>query len=63
LAGGPLASAELYNPATGMWSSTGGMHTARIEFSLTLLTNGEALAAGGTDGVNAFYSSADLYHP
>jgi hypothetical protein len=39
------------------------MSIGRIEFSLTLLNNGEALAAGGTDGVNTFYSSADLYHP
>lgn len=55
----PLASAELYNPATGTWTATGSMTTGRSSFVLALLANGEVLAAGG-DG---FLTSAELYNP
>jgi len=41
---GYLASAELYNPATGTWAPTGSMITARVNFNLTVLPNGEVLA-------------------
>jgi hypothetical protein len=56
-----LASAELYNPSTGTWTATGSMTIGRTGFALTVLPNGEALAAGGSDcGV---LSSAELYNP
>jgi hypothetical protein len=60
--GPPLASAELYNPATGTWTVTGTLNNARGEATATLLSNGEVLAAGGDDGTNAL-SSAELYNP
>lgn len=43
-ANGYLASAELYNPATGTWAPKGSMITARFNFNLTVLPNGEVLA-------------------
>ncbi len=59
--GPALASAELYNPSTGAWTATGSMTTGREDFALTLLSNGEVLAAGGfSDGP---LSSAELYNP
>lgn len=56
---GFLASAELYNPRTGTWHTTGSMHSARSGGTATLLLNGKVLAAGGSGPL----SSAELYNP
>ncbi len=45
-AGNPIASAEIYNPATGTWGSTDPM-AARWPHSATLLRNGKVLIEGG----------------
>jgi hypothetical protein len=58
-----LASAELYNPATGTFSVTGSMTTAREGQTATLLPNGEVLIAGGFDNAGKYLSSAELYNP
>jgi uncharacterized protein YjbI with pentapeptide repeats len=58
--GGILASAELYDPATGQWTAAGTMITARINHTATLLRTGQVLVAGG-DGGNNFLASAELY--
>src|SRR5207244_4855407 len=55
-----LASAELYNPATGTWSATGSLNTARYDHTATLLRNGMVLVAGGNPGE---LDSAELYDP
>jgi hypothetical protein len=58
-----VVSAELYDPATGLWSPTGKLNTARQGFNMTLLQTGEVLIAGGFN--NSYYtlSSAELYNP
>jgi N-acetylneuraminic acid mutarotase len=58
----PLASAELYNPSTGTWAATGSMTVGRYSFALTLLPNGEVLAAGGVNSGTAL-ASAERYDP
>src|ERR1051325_4931075 len=58
-----LASAELYNPATGTWTNTGNMTKKRKEHTATLLPNGKVLVAGGVDENQSGLSSAELYNP
>jgi N-acetylneuraminic acid mutarotase len=60
---GVTSKAELYDPTTGAWSSTGSMKTARGSFSLTLLPSGKVLAAGGINGSNNPIAKAELYDP
>jgi hypothetical protein len=55
-----LASAEIYDPATGQWSTTGSLATARTKHSATRLLDGRVLAVGGDAGQNGF-TSAELY--
>ncbi len=45
-----LASAEVFDPASGRWSSAGTLATARRGFVLVALEDGGALAAGGRGG-------------
>jgi hypothetical protein len=64
--GGPaLASAEIYNPATGTWTLTGSMSTARYSHTATLLPNGTVLVNGGGtgNGYQTILSSAEIYNP
>jgi WD40 repeat protein len=60
--GNPLATAELFDPATGIFSVTGSMGTARYNHAAVLLKDGRVLASGGTDG-NIDLVSAELYDP
>lgn len=59
----PLASAELFNPATGQWTPTGDMNVARVFATATLLPNGKVLVAGGADASAQDISSAEVYDP
>src|SRR5437016_7792288 len=49
-------------PASGCWTATGSLNTARYYHTATLLPTGKVLVAGGWDGFNPF-TSAELYDP
>src|SRR5438270_3469204 len=58
-----LASAELYDPATGTWTNTGQLAIGRGGHTATLLPNGMVLVAGGLDSTSNPSASVELYDP
>src|ERR1035437_8076214 len=68
--GGPLASAELWDPKTGKFAPTGSMITSRDGHTATLLSDGRVLIAGGIVrppwepiDVRTVLASAEVYQP
>jgi hypothetical protein len=57
-----LASAELYDPASGTWATTGSLNTARYLHTATLLPNGKVLVAGGAHSFSSL-ARTELYNP
>lgn len=59
------AGAELYDPSTGTFSTTGDMNTARGQHVAVLLADGKVLVAGGLSDVtaNTHFGSAEIYDP
>lgn len=58
-----LATAELYDPATGTFSPTGSMTVTRENHTATLLNDGRVLIAGGNDVLDHATTAAELYDP
>ena len=58
-----LNSAELYDTATGTWSSAGYLNASRIFHTATLLPSGKVLVAGGYNWPPVSLASAELYDP
>jgi hypothetical protein len=53
---------DIYDPATGIWTSTGVLSFGRTNHTATLLANGKVLVVGGA-GNDGAYTSAELYDP
>lgn len=51
-------TANLYDPASGLWTKTNYFFTARVRHTATLLPDGKVLVVGGGSG-----TSAELYDP
>ena len=52
----------MYDPATGEWSPTGALATARVGYTATLLLSGKVLVTGGW-GFSGHLASAEVYDP
>jgi hypothetical protein len=72
IAGSALATAELFDPATGTWSSTGALHYARQGAPAVTLADGRVLIAGSSDHTRSGYgvrldqhafTTAEIYDP
>jgi hypothetical protein len=65
--GRALATAEIYDPATGEWTTTGPMRFARTGPSVVTLADGRVLVAGSAnDNVHIddlAYRTAEIYDP
>src|SRR5438093_620372 len=62
--GDATGSAELYDPATQIFSLvSGNLGIARNLHSAVLLNNGQVLIVGGVNAQNAILNSAEIYDP
>src|SRR5262249_26657657 len=57
------SSTELYDSATGIWTTNSPMNADRAHHTATMLPNGKILVAGGYSSTNGALSSAELYDP
>ena len=57
------ATAEIYDPTTGIFAPTGNLATGRYSHTATLLNNGTVLIAGGLDEWGNILASAEIYDP
>lgn len=59
-----LASAEIYDPASGTWTDTGSMNQPRQGHTAMLLPNGKVLVVGGVSYFGGIFpTTAELFDP
>ena len=57
-----FADAELYDPASGIWTATGSLNAERYFHIATLLQKGNVLVAGGWDSNLIASASTEVYN-
>jgi PKD repeat protein len=57
-----LKTAEIYDPATGVWAATGALTKGRSRHQLASLPDGRVVVAGGWDGT-ATVGAAEVFDP
>lgn len=60
---GALASAEMFDAATGMFTTTASMAAARSQHTATLLADGRVLITGGFGATGGSVTSAEIFDP
>ena len=55
------ASAEVFDPAAGVWTATAGVSLARGYHRAVALPSGRVLLTGGSDFVSTVFSTSDVY--
>src|SRR5438105_14779202 len=56
-------AAQIYDPASGAWSTTNGMAFSRAFHGAVLLPNGKVLVAGGSNTNEFVRQTVELYDP
>jgi N-acetylneuraminic acid mutarotase len=59
---GTVASAEIFDPATGTWTATAPMNGLRAAHTATVLPSGKVVVAGGSAG-GAGLATAEIFDP
>ena len=58
-----MASCELYDPATGVWTEAAALSGARAHHTAALLSSGKVLVIGGKGDLGVALASTELYDP
>src|SRR5262245_13047661 len=62
--GEPIATAEIYDPVSGVWTFTGSMNVARADHAAVRLLDGRVLVAGGdVSEEDPRLTSAEIFDP
>ena len=59
----PLVSAEMFDPASGRWTTTGDMASGRGGHAAALLGDGRVLVAGGWVGTSTYTDTTEIFDP
>ena len=59
----PTSTAEIFDPVSGSFTSTGDLTVGRADHSASLLADGSVLLAGGFDASGRALASTEIYDP
>lgn len=59
----PLRSAEIFDPASGRWTTTGSLALGRGGHAAALLGDGRVLVAGGWVGPSTYTDTTEIFDP